>query len=260
MVILFVFFLCLCRVKGHKVSSSSSSSHLGANGAIGLKENQGPVQKLQDVLVLDVDGTLYEDDCSIETQIRDNCFVWSRENHGIDPERCQAMHERWGSTIRGICEELSAPVTTTVCEYYNAVYPSIHMGRLRKYNIAGFSVHEAWQHPYFGMSEMEFTFTNESVKSVKNDKALSGWDSLNNLRSGEVLRSLKRIAGSGVPVVVASNSPIFHVKRVLTRLGLANLPVAAFLTPERIGGVLKTDKHFWQPLLDLYVQISGSLR
>ena len=54
------------------------------------------------------------------------------------------------------------------------------------------------------------------------------------------------------PVVIASNSPVFHVKRVLTRLGLSNLNVAAYLTPERRGGITKCEAAFWDPLFDLY--------
>ena len=32
-------------------------------------------------------------------------------------------------------------------------------------------------------------------------------------------------------IVLASNSPVFHVQRVINRLGLARLPVAGIMTP-----------------------------
>ncbi len=174
----------------------------------------------KDVLVLDLDGTLYEDDCLIETQIRDNCWIWGKERFGIDPETCQAMHEKWGSTIRGVCEELGAPVTETVTQYYNEVYPNMNFGKLRKYS-------------------------DGNVGTIDS----SGYS--HGLQSGDVLRSLHKF---DCPIVLASNSPIFHVKRALTRLGLANLKISAFMTPERIGGILKTDPRFWEPLFDLYPQ------
>ena len=174
----------------------------------------------KDVLVLDLDGTLYEDDCLIETQIRDNCWIWGKERFGIDPETCQSMHDKWGSTIRGVCEELGAPVTETVTQYYNEVYPNMDFSKLRKYSDANVGVIDG-----------------------------SGYS--HGLQSGDVMRSLHNF---DCPIVIASNSPIFHVKRALTRLGLANLKINAFMTPERIGGILKTDPRFWEPLFDLYPQ------
>ena len=171
----------------------------------------------KDVLVLDLDGTLYEDDCLIETQIRDNCWIWGKERFGIDPETCQAMHEKWGSTIRGVCEELGAPVTETVTQYYNEVYPNMNFGKLRKYS-------------------------DGNVGTIDS----SGYS--HGLQSGDVLRSLHKF---DCPIVLASNSPIFHVKRALTRLGLANLKISAFMTPERIGGILKTGRACTWPKIAL---------
>ena len=101
----------------------------------GIKAGSSASHTKCDVLVLDLDGTLYEDDCEIETQIRDNCFVWGQERFQIDPQTCQKMHEKWGSTIRGVCEELDAPVEETVRQYYNEVYPNMNFSRLRKYSM-----------------------------------------------------------------------------------------------------------------------------
>jgi FMN phosphatase YigB (HAD superfamily) len=63
---------------------------------------------------------------------------------------------------------------------------------------------------------------------------LTGYDGsplTNKIRRG--LRSLEKISSLGFPIVIASNSPVFHVRRVLNRLGLAKLPIAAIITPER---------------------------
>lgn len=35
-------------------------------------------------------------------------------------------------------------------------------------------------------------------------------------------------------------------------IGLANLNVVAYLTPERRGGLTKNEKDFWNPLFELY--------
>ena len=172
--------------------------------------------KRGEVLVLDLDGTLYEDDCLIETQIKENCWVWGKERFGLNPDTCQQMHEKYGSTIQGVCKELGAPVAETVRQYYNEVYPNMDFGRLRKYSIS--------------------TGTGSSGYS-------------HGLQSGDVLQALKKLK---VPIVLASNSPVFHVKRALTRLGIADLKIDAFMTPERIGGILKTDQRFWEPLFDMF--------
>ncbi len=182
----------------------------------GVRMGSSAPAPTREVLVLDLDGTLYEDDCEIEMQIRDNCWVWGKERFDLDPDACQKMHEKWGSTIRGVCEELGAPVEETVRQYYNEVYPNMEFGRLRKYSI------------------------NTGTDS-------SGYS--HGLQSGEVLRSLKKL---NCPIVLASNSPVFHVKRALTRLGIADLNIHAFMTPERIGGILKTDSRFWEPLFDMF--------
>ena len=54
------------------------------------------------VLVLDIDGTLYEDNCGIEEQIRDNCFLFGKRVANLSHDECQAMHIEKGSTIRGL--------------------------------------------------------------------------------------------------------------------------------------------------------------
>jgi 2-desacetyl-2-hydroxyethyl bacteriochlorophyllide A dehydrogenase len=171
-----------------------------------------------EVLVLDLDGTLYEDDCQIENQIKENCHIWGKDRFNLDPDACQEMHEKWGSTICGVCEELGAPVSESVRQYYNEVYPNMDFGRLRKY-------------------------------SIPSGTGADGSGYSHGLQSGDVLRALKKL---DCPIVLASNSPVFHVQRALTRLGIADLNIQAFMTPERIGGILKTDARFWQPLFDLY--------
>lgn len=191
-----------------------SSFICGSSGA-----SNAPSSMRREVLVLDLDGTLYEDDCLIESQIKENCWVWGKERFGLDPNACQVMHEKYGSTIRGVCEELGTPVADTVRQYYNEVYPNMDFGRLRKYSM------------------------NTGADS-------SGYS--HGLQSGDVLRSLKKLKKLNVPIVLASNSPVFHVKRALTRLGIADLEIDAFMTPERIGGILKTDPRFWEPLFDLF--------
>lgn len=63
------------------------------------------------------------------------------------------------------------------------------------------------------------------------------------------LRSLEKFK---CPIVIASNSPTYHVKRVLSRLGLAHLPVQYIITPERRGGLTKAEPKFWEIFTELF--------
>ena len=166
---------------------------------------------LSSVLVLDIDGTVYDDDCLIESQIRDNCHIFSR-SFGYNAVEAEEMHNKFGSTMRGICEY--GQPRSIFMDYYNDVYPHMDMSLLRKY-------------------------------SIPTAKGNTGY----NVEMGGALNSLHQL---DCPIVIASNSPIFHVNRVLTRLGLSKLKVAAFITPDRRGGLTKNEPSFWDPLFELY--------
>lgn len=184
-------FLLLCAVDGSMQLSTSTP--------------------LSNVLVLDIDGTVYDDDCHIESQIRDNCHIFS-STFGYTAAESEELHVKYGSTIRGICENGEPRIK--FLEYYNEVYPNLDMSLLRKY-------------------------------SASASKGSTGY----NVEMGSALRSLHNM---DCPIVVASNSPVFHVKRVLTRLGLSKLKVEAFITPERRGGITKNEAKFWDPLFELF--------
>jgi hypothetical protein len=89
------------------------------------------ISDIKSVLVLDIDGTVYNDDCLIEAQIKDNCHIFSNV-FGYNVEQSEDMHKQFGSTIRGICEY--GQPRLTFLDYYNDVYPHIDMSLLRKYS------------------------------------------------------------------------------------------------------------------------------
>ncbi len=171
----------------------------------------------QPVLILDIDGTLYDDDCMIESSIRDNCHLFAAK-FGYDSAASDVLHHKYGSTIGGIVA-LGKP-REIVSDYYNEVYPNINMDKLRKYNMVPIS-----------------TSDNTGYNS-----------NLHRLHR----RSLSLLSKLDHKIVIASNSPIFHVKRVLSRLGLAHLPVDSIVTPERRNGLTKKESEFWDIIFDLY--------
>lgn len=61
--------------------------------AIALLYLSAEARRIQQVLVLDVDGTLYDDDCLIEAQIRNNCYKFAHQfgydsDEGEFPLKC----------------------------------------------------------------------------------------------------------------------------------------------------------------------------
>ena len=169
------------------------------------------------MLVLDIDGTLYDDDCMIESSIRDNCHLFAAQ-FGYDSVASDVLHHKYGSTIGGIVA-LGKP-REIVREYYNEVYPNINMDKLRKYNMEP-------------ISTSDNTGYNSNVHRLHR-------------------RSLSLLSKLDHKIVIASNSPIFHVKRVLSRLGLANMPVDSIVTPERRNGLTKKESEFWDIIFELY--------
>ena len=57
---------------------------------------------------------------------------------------------------------------------------------------------------------------------------------------------------SGARLAIASNSPSWHVKRVLAALGLSNIQWCAVITPDVAEGLTKADALFWSTLLETY--------
>ena len=104
------------------------------------------------------------------------------------------------------------PRDTTI-EFFNYVYNNLDLSKLRKYTT---------------ILDTATGYTSDNIDAF------------------QALYHLK------CPIVIASNSPSYHIKRVLSRLGLGTLPIACVLTPERCNGYMKTERQFWDPLLKLY--------
>lgn len=164
----------------------------------------------KEILILDVDGTLYGDSCGIETEIKNRCHEYSEQYFNCSAAICEEMHKSVGSSVIGLSDltERGRQLgrAHVFREYYNTVYPDLKMESLFPYN--GELIKSGPLLTGYGMSPLT-------------QKICRG------------LRSLEKISSLGIPIVIASNSPVFHVRRVLNRIGLARLPIAAIITPER---------------------------
>jgi hypothetical protein len=164
----------------------------------------------KEILILDVDGTLYGDSCGIEAEIKNRCHQYSEQFFNCSATICEEMHKSVGSSVIGLSDLTERGKhlgrAHVFREYYNTVYPDLKMDSLLPYN--GELIKSGPLLTGYGMSPLT-------------QKICRG------------LRSLIKISSLGIPIVIASNSPVFHVCRVLNRIGLARLPVAAIITPER---------------------------
>lgn len=52
-----------------------------------------PMRQPQPVLVLDMDGTLYDDHCNIEEQIARACHEWASRKFGLSAAESDALHK-----------------------------------------------------------------------------------------------------------------------------------------------------------------------
>jgi len=100
--------------------------------------------------------------------------------------------------------------------------------------------------------DLEERFYREVYGAIDYSRLLGGGaegDASGYKHSSSVREILMR---SGVRVAIASNSPSWHVDRVLAALGLAHVPLCAKLTPDLVGGLTKSDPLYWSPLLERY--------
>lgn len=247
-------------------------------------QSQTPTE-LQKVLVLDLDGTLYDDDCLIETYIRQNYRIFANSSYNLTVSDCTSLRLKYGSTVRGLSEIYNSK--NIFIDYYNNVYPSVNMIKLRKYCIFNNNNYDYNDNDSYNIDDSNhdntlinsnsnsndntntnantnaYANTNTNANSNGNSNAIAISDSNRNRNSGnsnkgyefermaKAYEILKKIP-SDIPIVLASNSPVFHVKRVLTRVGLSKLNITAFITPERRLGITKLEKEFWKPLFELY--------
>jgi hypothetical protein len=155
---------------------------------------------------------LYEDKCEIESQLKANAEDFSAA-FGYSTEQSIRLHNTYGSVLLGILAERTHD-RNTVRDYYNKVYADVNMMKLRGYS--------------------------------QDIKDWSGY----HLHNSKILKSLFKF--KDFKIVVASNSPKYHVDRVLRRLGLHTLSISAYLTPERRNGFIKNQPEFWEPLFELF--------
>jgi len=167
-----------------------------------LPRTQGDYRKL---LLLDVDSTLYhEADAGIESQIVANTHRFCQERLGMSKAQADDLFQMYGSTIEGLkrtlWQDLDAETTGKLLSlFYQEVYQDIDMSSLLNFSRQPVQGSTGYSH-----SEQELRLIRQLLKACP------------------------------YPVAVASNSPSWHVEKVLKCLGLYGLSFEKILTPDSI--------------------------
>jgi threonine dehydrogenase-like Zn-dependent dehydrogenase/FMN phosphatase YigB (HAD superfamily) len=153
---------------------------------------------------VDVDNTLYCEQqvklvsgSGIEEQIVRNTHLFCQKHLNLTPQEADDLYRIYGSTIEGIRQ--THPSSAHLLEqFYREVYDPIQVTPLiqkRRYH----------------MDETGYSHAGDSVSSLR--------EYLNHLSN---------------PLYVASNSPSWHIIKVLKALGLEKVPWKGMLTPDLI--------------------------
>lgn len=147
------------------------------------------------ILLIDVDNTLYsEDRCGIEAQIRQGIYRFCN-TLGVAQEQADEWHHKYGSTVEGLRRHCTNDADV-LKDFYEQVYADIDLSGLTRDDSA------------------TSTTTGYSPQSASTR------------RLANVLNCIP------YPMYLTSNSPKYHVRRVLRALGLAHIPWAGIVTPD----------------------------
>jgi beta-phosphoglucomutase-like phosphatase (HAD superfamily) len=218
------FFSCLSHGELNPFTSASASSSTTAFNAPLRREKDDRIR----VLLLDIDGTLYDKETEIEQQIRDFTYSYVGKYRSLAQsanncdfketiEYCDQLYRKYGSTIAGYCKEQCN--YTIMDTYFKEIFPHINVLGLHRYS--------------GGLSHRK-----------DSDQSKTGYDHFQMISSLRALPNLSR----HLPIAIATNSPFAHVRRVLRRLGLADLKVFPTL-------LLKLRAHICHMYIYLYICI-----
>ena len=168
-----------------------------------------------DVIVLDVDNTLYSEEslrsqagCSsrlgIEEQIVRNIHAYCQDNLSLNKDQADELHHMFGSTIEGLRHTLGQDLTarkmaTKLKHCYENIYDGFDYSSL-------LNLHQAQSH-----------------------QQSTGYS-----HQGDEIAQLRDLLETqSIPLYLASNSPSWHVKKVIQALGLMNIPWKGVVSPDQ---------------------------
>ncbi len=164
-----------------------------------------PVDAVSTLVLLDVDNTLYvEADAGIEAQIIQNTHDFCRNALDMSASQADSLYHEYGSTIEGLRQTVwknddDEKLRQSLQDFYETVYRDIDMSRL--------------------------LLTSETPASGSTGYSHS---QQNRKRICQLLQHCP------YPIALASNSPSWHVHKVLRCMGLDCVNFIEVLTPDRL--------------------------
>ena len=185
-------------------SSSSSSSSSSSRASIPSSSR---------LVLLDVDNTVYQEcHAGIESQIVRGTHSYCKDILGMEKEMADDLYTQFGSTIEGIRQTMwkglsNDKLQENLREFYHAVYDNVDSSILLSDTSGGSSSSSSSSSTGYSHA------SNEEIKLAR-----------------QLLKS------SPIPLALASNSPSWHVGKVLRALGLATvLRKSEIFTPDRLA-------------------------
>jgi len=157
-------------------------------------------------IIVDVDNTLYCEESikrrggiGIEEQIICNTHAFCKKHLNLSPQQADDLYHKYGTTIEGIRQEYSSRANDLLEAFYREVYDPIEFSSL------------ATAQRRAHMDDTGYSHAGDSLSSLR-----------------EYLMNLP------YPLYLASNSPSWHVHKVLQALGLSKVPWKGLLTPDLV--------------------------
>ena len=177
---------------------------------LSLLVSASPSPKDRRILLLDVDNTLYnEKDHLIEKQIVQNIHEYCQRELQVSPEECDRLHHEYGSTIEGLMNLKNTLVPLDLSHFYQQVYQNIRVDSLLT------------QYSLRSVPTLSTGYTHDFSTTTSQQRK----------RSLQLQHFLLALASSQ-SLGLASNSPQFHISKVIQALGWTQIPWKHVLTPD----------------------------
>ena len=230
----------------HSRTSSVLSALATSKKSIGGFKNDGDTKK-QLVLLIDVDNTLYSEKdvqittgMGIESQIVGNIHEFCQRHWNFTKEYCDQLHGEFGSTVEGLRHKIITssslkPINDSSTDLLHHVLSSFYRDVYANVDVT----------PLLRLS---------TTKSLHSQAKSTGYT--HDRRAFPISNFLQSIP---CPVYLVSNSPLYHVKKVISALGMQKCNFTGILTPDtgrRCDSILFPTKsnssHFYESLLSSY--------
>ena len=189
------------------------------------------------VLIIDIDNCLYSERevkasspnaLGIEEQIISRTHDFCKDHYNISERHSQELYFKYGSTVEGlrrtVCPRDMQGTRQMLKRYYNEVYDGIDM--------SGLLSRAAARRDDDGGTSGNGNGNDNGERLSDGEISNTGYS---HIQAGRRKRQLAAILKSiPYPIYFASNSPKNHVLKVLTGLGLRDVPIAGIVTPDTV--------------------------